>query len=40
MNAFYQHHKDNIGFRYRCFDRMLFNATIQPWALRLHRRNQ
>jgi len=31
MNAFYQHHKDNISFHYRCFDRMLFNATIQPF---------
>jgi hypothetical protein len=31
MNAFYQHHKDSINFHYRCFDRMLFNATIQPF---------
>jgi len=31
MNAFFQHHKDNIIFHYRCFDRMLFNATIQPF---------
>jgi len=31
MNAFFQHHKDNITFHYRCFDRMLFNATIQPF---------
>jgi hypothetical protein len=31
MNAFYQHHQDNIRFHYRCFDRMLLNATIQPF---------
>ena len=29
MNAFYEHHKDNIRFAYRCFDRILLNATIQ-----------
>jgi transposase len=31
MNAFYEHHQDSISFHYRCFDRMLLNATIQPF---------
>jgi hypothetical protein len=31
MNAFYQHHQDNIAFHYRCFDRILFNGLIQPF---------
>jgi hypothetical protein len=31
MNAFYQHHKNSIGFHYRCFDRLLLNAAIQPF---------
>ena len=31
MNAFYEHHKDNIRFNYRCFDRILLHATIQPF---------
>ena len=31
MNAFYKHHKDNIRFAYRCFDRILLHATIQPF---------
>ena len=31
MNAFYQHHKDNIIFHYRCFDRILINACIQTF---------
>jgi len=31
MNAFYRHHKDSISFHYRCFDRMLLNALIQPF---------
>ena len=31
MNAFYEHHKDNIRFAYRCFDRILLNAAIQPF---------
>ena len=31
MNAFYEHHKNNIRFHYRCFDRRLLNATIQPF---------
>jgi hypothetical protein len=31
MNAFYQHHQDNIAFHYRCFDRLLLNALIQPF---------
>src|SRR5215831_1204249 len=31
MNAFFQHHKHNIAFHYRCFDRLLLNATIQPF---------
>lgn len=31
MNAFYEHHKDNIEFGYRCFDRLLLNGLIQPF---------
>lgn len=31
MNAFYEHHKNNIRFHYRCFDRLLLNGTIQPF---------
>jgi hypothetical protein len=31
MNAFYLHHKDSIRFGYRCFDRILLNAAIQPF---------
>jgi hypothetical protein len=31
MNAFYEHHKDNISFHYRCFDRILLNGLIQPF---------
>jgi len=31
MNAFYQHHKDNILFNYHCFDRILLNGVIQPF---------
>src|SRR5436190_6173284 len=31
MNAFYEHHKDNIRFDYRCFDRILLHARIQPF---------
>ena len=31
MNAFYEHHKDNILFHYRCFDRVLLNGVIQPF---------
>jgi len=31
MNAFYEHHKNNIRFHYRCFDRLLLNAIIQPF---------
>jgi hypothetical protein len=31
MNTFYEHHKNNIRFHYRCFDRVLLNATIQPF---------
>ena len=31
MNAFYQHHLDNIGFHYRCFDRVLLNGLTQPF---------
>ena len=31
MNAFHEHHKDNIRFRYRCFDRLLHNGLIQPF---------
>jgi hypothetical protein len=29
MNAFYEHHKDNIQFHYRCFDRIL-TERIDP----------
>lgn len=31
MNAFFEHHKNNIRFAYRCFDRILLNALIQPF---------
>ena len=31
MNAFYEHHQDSIAFHYRCFDRVLLNAAIQPF---------
>jgi hypothetical protein len=31
MNAFYEHHKDSIHFSYRGFDRILLNASIQPF---------
>lgn len=31
MNAFFEHHKDNIRFHYRCFDRLLLNGLIQPF---------
>ena len=31
MNAFFEHHKDSIQFQYRCFDRILVNACIQPF---------
>ena len=31
LNAFYEHHQDSIRFHYRCFDRMLLNATLQPF---------
>jgi hypothetical protein len=31
MNAFYEHHKDSILFRYRCFDRILLNGCIQSF---------
>ena len=31
MNAFYEHHKDNIRFGYRCFNRILLNGLIQPF---------
>jgi len=31
MNAFFEHHKDNIQFGYRCFDRLLLNGLIQPF---------
>jgi hypothetical protein len=27
MNTFYEHHKDNIKFGYRCFDRILLNGS-------------
>jgi hypothetical protein len=31
MNTFYEHHHDSIRFTYRCFDRILVNALIQPF---------
>jgi hypothetical protein len=31
MDAFFEHHKSSIRFRYRCFDRILLNAVIQPF---------
>ena len=31
MNAFYEHHQASIQLHYRCFDRLLLNATIQPF---------
>jgi len=31
MNAFFEHHKDNVQFGYRCFDRILLNGLIQPF---------
>ena len=31
MNVFYEHHKDSIRFRYRCFDRIVLNACVQPF---------
>jgi hypothetical protein len=31
MNTFYQHHQHSIAFHYRCFDRILLNAAIQPF---------
>ena len=31
VNAFYEHHQDNIRFSYRCFDRILLNGLIQPF---------
>src|SRR6202166_2564170 len=31
MNAFFEHHKNSIRLRYRCFDRLLLNGLIQPF---------
>jgi len=31
VNAFVEHHKDSIRFRYQCFDRILLNGLIQPF---------
>jgi hypothetical protein len=31
MNAFFEHHKNNIRSQYRCFDRLLLNGLIQPF---------
>jgi hypothetical protein len=31
VNAFVEHHNDNIRFGYRCFDRILLNGLIQPF---------
>ena len=28
MNSFYEHHKGNIRWHYRCFDRILLNGLI------------
>jgi hypothetical protein len=30
MNSFVEHHQQSIRFAYSCFDRILFNAIIQP----------
>jgi hypothetical protein len=33
MNAFYERHEDNVGFGYRCFNRILLNGlTAVPTA--------
>ncbi len=31
MNAFHAHHQKSILLHYRCVDRLLLNATIQPF---------
>jgi len=31
MNAFFEHHQNNIKFHYRCFDRLLLNGCIQSF---------
>ena len=31
MNSFYEHHRDNIHWHYRCFDLILLNGLIQPF---------
>ncbi len=31
MNAFYEHHKNNNQFTYRCFDRLLLEDRFQKW---------
>jgi hypothetical protein len=31
MNAFFEHHQNNIKFRYRCFDRLLLHGCIQSF---------
>jgi hypothetical protein len=31
MKSFLDHHKDNIRWHYRCFDRILLNGLIQPF---------
>lgn len=31
MNAFYEHHHNNIRFGYRCFDRILLNGLIETF---------
>jgi hypothetical protein len=31
MDVLFEHHKSSIRFRYRCFDRILLNAVIQPF---------
>jgi len=32
MNAFFEHHQDNIRLAYGCFDRLLLNGLIQPFS--------
>src|SRR5216684_1473174 len=31
MNAFFEHHQNNIKFHYHCFDRLLLNGCIQSF---------
>jgi hypothetical protein len=34
MNSFYEHHKRNIQWQHRCFDRILLNGLIQQFSPR------